>query len=109
MCKETSTNLRLDTGYLDSHTDFGLNTIPNQRILWRNALHCAPVATKGFTGSGNITSLPSLGNLTFYNYGPLGDNPNGINHTYAAQDVESQYARLLSSEIFITSGDYLLE
>lgn len=107
ICRETSKNLHIDTGYLDSHSDFGLNTPPDQRILWRNVLHCAPLVTNGFTSSRNT---PSLGNLTFYDYGPLiGDVISVRNHTYAAQSVESQYAFLLSPDTAANSGYYRLE
>ncbi len=104
VCRKSSTNLRLDTGYIDSHGDFGLNTPPDQRIQWRNVLHCAPLATDGFKGSQNSTSL---GNLTFYDYGPVISST--INHTYVAQSVEAQYAPLLSPDMYITSAYYRLE
>ncbi|OJD39060.1 uncharacterized protein BKCO1_3000121 [Diplodia corticola] len=39
MCKSNDRNLVLDTGYLDSHDDFGLNAPPSQRFKYRNVFH----------------------------------------------------------------------
>ncbi|KAI0458885.1 hypothetical protein F5B21DRAFT_527707 [Xylaria acuta] len=85
ICLNKSGNIRLDTGYLDSHEHFGLNAPRNQRTLWRNVLHCAPLATAGFT-----EVLPP-DNATLYYYG----SHDSINYLYKADSVESQYERVL--------------
>lgn len=103
MCRNISTNIRFDTGYIDSHDDFGLNTPPDKRIKWRSILHCAPLVTKGFTSQRNVSSL---GSVTFYHYGRLA----GLgNYTYAAQSVASQYSITRSSDITMHSTQYQLE
>lgn len=89
MCRSTSDNLRLDTGYIDSHYDLGLNAPPNERILWRNILHCAPLVTEGFTSQ--ITDDASSQNITLYHYGHRFDKGEDIDYLYAAPDVASQY------------------
>jgi len=48
ICKSSSGNLFIDTGFLDSHFDFGRNTPPNRRMQYRRRLHCAPLATEGY-------------------------------------------------------------
>lgn len=106
ICRKPSSNLRLDTGYIDSHSDFGLNTPPDQRFQWRNILHCAPLVTEGYTHSRNTTSL---GNMTFYNYGQVNSGDGAYNYTYAAQAVESQYALVLSKDTFVRFMYYRLE
>lgn len=48
ICLNQDANLVLDTGYLDSHKDFGLNTPPNQRFKYRRVVQCAPLVTEGY-------------------------------------------------------------
>lgn len=48
MCLSQDKNLLIDTGYLDSHNDFGLNTPTHDRFLYRKVTHCAPLVTEGF-------------------------------------------------------------
>lgn len=47
LCINNTTNLWVDTGLIDSHTHFGLNAPPNQRIWFREVLHCAPLNITG--------------------------------------------------------------
>lgn len=85
VCKNASSNILLDTGFLSSHEHFGVNAPPEERILMRSMLQCAPLVTEGFT------SLE--GNYTAYNYGPqLLSSPSVLdNSTYEAESVEQQY------------------
>ena len=41
MCRGTS-NVLLDTGYIDSHSYFGVHAPANERVLYRGTLQCAP-------------------------------------------------------------------
>ncbi|OJD30592.1 cytochrome p450 protein [Diplodia corticola] len=43
----TSSNIRFDTGFLDSHYDLGLNSPPSERYLYRRTTHCGPLRTEG--------------------------------------------------------------
>ncbi|KAF1983251.1 hypothetical protein K402DRAFT_319465, partial [Aulographum hederae CBS 113979] len=49
ICRDSSSNLYLDTGFVDSHTDLGWNAPPEERILYRRVLHCAPLQNEGYT------------------------------------------------------------
>lgn len=51
ICRTASSNLRLDTGLLDSGKHFGLNMAPNERIMFRNVLQCAPLVTEGYSST----------------------------------------------------------
>lgn len=51
ICRYTKQNIKLDTGYLDTHFDMGLNTPPGMRIQLRVVNHCAPLVTDGYTES----------------------------------------------------------
>lgn len=45
ICLRNSTNLRTDTGFLDSHDHLGINTPPRQRFTFRSVNDCAPLIT----------------------------------------------------------------
>ncbi|KAI3339489.1 hypothetical protein F4824DRAFT_487870 [Ustulina deusta] len=49
MCRSNSTNIRIDSGYINSHEHLGHNYPAKDRILARNVFHCAPITTTGFT------------------------------------------------------------
>ena len=48
LCRTNTSNIRLDTGLLDSNDHIGLNAKPEDRVLWRRVLHCAPLVTEGY-------------------------------------------------------------
>ncbi|KAL1854465.1 hypothetical protein Daus18300_011386 [Diaporthe australafricana] len=106
ICRSNSSNLELDTGYLDSHTHFGVNAPPNERILVRRKLQCAPLKTEGYNSEN--------GNFTRYYYGPRYvsvsnsapvDKPD-FNATYEVANLENQYAR--STDMSLLEQSYLL-
>lgn len=86
ICRLQSSNLRLDTGLLDSSEFFGLNSPESQRIFFRNVLECAPLVTEPY--SRNIST--SVNNYTVYNYGP---SWTGLNYTYQVETLDGQYKR----------------
>lgn len=45
ICRHTNGNIRLDTGFLNSQADLGLNTPLNYQFNLRIATHCAPLRT----------------------------------------------------------------
>jgi len=87
MCRTDSANLILDTGLLDSHHHLVINAPPNERILFRQVLHCAPMTTRGYTRS----YTGDHANYTLYDYGSLFWPTNGLNFTYKVKDVQYQY------------------
>lgn len=93
VCRSNSSNLLLDTGYINSHDHLGINAPPDQRILYRQTLHCAPLRTEGH----HAQISRSGGNWTRYNYGPIitevfsADNETVLDYTYSTRSVESQY------------------
>jgi hypothetical protein len=94
VCRSNTSNIALDTGYVDSHFGFGLNAPHEQRFVLRYKLHCAPLQTDGYTGQ------LSKDNQTYvtYRYGGLVDgtteNITVDDYTYVITEVESQYRRL---------------
>lgn len=84
LCRSDDANIRLDTGYIDSNDDLGMNAPEDERILFRAVLSCAPLLTEGF--STNITT--ATGNYTVYDYGNL---TLVHNYTYKVRSLEEQY------------------
>lgn len=90
ICRTNSSNLHLDSGFLDSGKHFGLNTLPTERLLFRSVLDCAPLVTEGYTSTRNTT----YANYTRYHYGStyMGVSslaPDDMTYEYPSRD--SQY------------------
>ncbi|KAF1955428.1 hypothetical protein CC80DRAFT_474937 [Byssothecium circinans] len=89
MCKSQDRNLIIDTGFIDSQKDLGINRPSKERFQMRYVHHCAPIVSEGFKTILNRTdSVPVVqywyGNLT---YGARGVNPNeytGFTHELSA-------------------------
>ncbi|KAH8696936.1 hypothetical protein GQ44DRAFT_733494 [Phaeosphaeriaceae sp. PMI808] len=71
MCVTNSSNLVLDTGYLDSDNHLGLNEGP--RFLVRYIQHCAPLVTSGFSKLNKGSESPPLQYMQYY-YGNSSNN-----------------------------------
>lgn len=84
LCRSDNANIRLDSGYIDSHKDLGINAPENERILFKAVLSCAPLSTEGFSAS--ITT--ETGNYSIYNYGK---RTGGQNYTYKVRSLQDQY------------------
>jgi hypothetical protein len=76
ICKSHDKNLRLDTGYLDSLVHFGINAPPENRFLFRQVSHCAPLKLEGYTKFDNVSD-PANPVMRYY-YGEL----NAVDPTY---------------------------
>ncbi|KAK8135053.1 hypothetical protein PG984_007065 [Apiospora sp. TS-2023a] len=92
ICRDNVTNIRLDTGYLDSNDHMGLNAPPEQRFVWRQVLSCAPLKTEGYK-----TSFTRL-NKTFirYHYGShaaTAPNTTSPSYTDSVPDLPAQYTQ----------------
>jgi hypothetical protein len=74
MCKSDNTNLIVDTGFLDSLTDFGINSAPENRFQLRLVHQCAPLVTEGFTNVS--TGANSTEEFQRYYYGAIGSVAN---------------------------------
>ncbi|KAF1991805.1 hypothetical protein K402DRAFT_321910, partial [Aulographum hederae CBS 113979] len=54
VCRSNNSNLIIESGYLNSHFDFGINSSPEDRFEIRHRLHCAPLAFDGYVRMSNI-------------------------------------------------------
>ncbi|KAI1427362.1 hypothetical protein F5Y12DRAFT_792384 [Xylaria sp. FL1777] len=104
VCRSPSKSIILDTGYVNSHYHLGVNAPPNERILFRRILQCAPLETASFEGPYR-DSLRH--NFTLYNYGPSGYAvATNESYTYKFKDILSQYDGSSGDE---TAGNYVIE
>lgn len=85
VCQSQSSNLILDSGYVDSHFDLGLNSPPDKRILFRCKMHCAPLQVLGYESEFTLNNT----NYMRYNYGP--NNGGKGNFTEQVLTQETQY------------------
>lgn len=56
MCRMSSGNVRIDTGYIDSNDDLGINRPQDERFRMRFVYQCAPIVSKGFKTILNRTN-----------------------------------------------------
>ncbi|KAH8896772.1 hypothetical protein GQ53DRAFT_819035 [Thozetella sp. PMI_491] len=92
MCRSNSSNIIIDSGYIESNDVLGLNTPPDQRMLFRQVLHCAPIIADGYTSNFSSSSR----NYTRYHYGNstlLGQDGNFTTFDFMFQmtDLDFQY------------------
>jgi len=66
VCQSNDGNIRIDTGYLDSHEHFGVNAPEHQRFQYRRVQQCAPLTAENHTVQRNVSSDRSY---TRYMYG----------------------------------------
>lgn len=85
ICRSNASNIRLDTGYIDTSKHLGVNAPANERILFRTILECAPLQTEGYSETIALSS----GNYTRYYYGPKTEGSQ--NFTYEVPSLASQY------------------
>lgn len=92
ICRNPRSALRLDSGYIDSNDDLGLNAPKNERFAYRYVLNCAPLETKNYTshveGFGRGWDRYHYG-MKFL--GPSNNRTASVNYTYETEDLDSQY------------------
>ncbi|KAF2140948.1 uncharacterized protein K452DRAFT_351652 [Aplosporella prunicola CBS 121167] len=80
ICKLDYGNIVFDTGYLDSHFDFGINAPPNERILFRRISSCAPIKTDGYQKP--YQDPETRENYTRYYYTTSSQNEQGSDESF---------------------------
>jgi len=97
MCVTQNANILLDSGLLDSHEHFGLNSRPENRVQWRKVMHCAPLVTEGFKTVTRVNGTNTT--LTRYHYGRttqlyIGDASIPPNMTYEYRLDSEKYEQI---------------
>ncbi|KAI0813452.1 hypothetical protein GGR55DRAFT_703439 [Xylaria sp. FL0064] len=100
MCRSTSDNLRIDSGYISSREHLGINS--PDKFFVRNLLHCAPITTAGYTSQRN----DSIGNITLYHYGSIMTSSGWQDYVFASNSIESQYAFNFSPDYLVFGSSY---
>ena len=75
ICRLNNSNILIDTGYIDSHKDLGMNARPEDRFLYRRTTHCAPLVSEGYTSTINYNNSGIPVPYIQYNYGANGPVP----------------------------------
>lgn len=99
ICTRTNGSLLLDTGYMDSHDDFGINAPSQERWQFRKTVHCLPLVTNDFTSRHNKTPE------RFYRRYHYGNLLGGPNWTYEYPDEYEARKRFNVSQRIV---DYTL-
>lgn len=105
ICLRNSGNLRLDTGPLDSHIHFGMNTEPGRRFTYRRIIECAPLQTAGYTRTNTSSPLFSSQNASLdFMYGKsISQFPGVLYNDFTYQNLVS------SSPLNPDDANYVLE
>lgn len=87
ICRHTTGNIRLDSGYLNTQTDLGINAPIDLQLNIRFINHCAPIKTVGYTTSVQYSTGKSY---IRYFYGPtdvenLSMSDNSTSYTYITE------------------------
>lgn len=93
ICRNNKSTIRLDSGYIDSNNELGLNTPQNARLAVRYVLQCAPLEEKGYTSH----VVENDRGWDRYHYGNVSIGPADDNRAllqdfiYEIEDIKSQY------------------
>lgn len=77
ICHSDFNNLEIDTGFINSNDDLGLNSPPDEQFLWRHIVRCAPIVSEGYKTQGTYPDDDST-RYTRYHYGMAGNLPDSI-------------------------------
>lgn len=106
ICLTNFNNLRLDTGYIESDRDLGINSPPGTKFLYRSLVGCAPVKTKGY--AKGIVAKTYVNQTVFqYFYGELQNYEKNFTYAYAADQFYGP--RFHDGIKASASSDYTLE
>lgn len=101
ICRSNTSNIRLDTGYLDTTRHLGVNAPGSERILFRSIFQCAPLVTENHT---EHVTTPDGANYTRHYYGPPANSAAAHNWTYETPTLESVYSTYTQSDVDPFSG-----
>ena len=76
MCRATVPPYSVDTGPIDTHTTFGINAAPANRVTYRKVSTCAVLNGTGFAKVENITQGDEIEHIIRVSLGPIIDVSN---------------------------------
>ena len=122
ICRNMSGNIQIDTGFINSHFDLGINAPPENRFLLRFVAECAPLLTDRYTRVQKSAAIGTLINILYgptrrdfnsgatYQY-PNATTPNNIDYGIFdyVLDVESTaFGWTPIPELHVTDGDVIV-
>lgn len=105
ICVNQRSNIRIDSGFINSHSHLGLNAPREERTLWRNVLHCAPLVASGFTSPNTVSQT----NDVLFHYGNRTGYSGTLDYMFRAPSLDSQYRAVLSDDTVVTDLSYNLK
>lgn len=75
-----------DTGYINSNSDLGINSPPEDQFLYRSVVECAPLKTEGYSENGTSLERNNTGprQVMSYYYGGVINDPSTPTYQYPA-------------------------
>ncbi|GAW21437.1 hypothetical protein ANO14919_109560 [Xylariales sp. No.14919] len=104
ICLSPWGNIRIDSGFINSHLHLGLNAPIEERILWKSVLHCAPLTAAGFTSLD--TQSPTKDVL--FHYGNISTPLGKADYMFRIPDWDSQYSSTKSDSTLFSDINYKL-
>lgn len=90
ICRHQDRNIKLDTGYINSHTDLGMNAPPSHRAAIRFIHHCAPLIMDGYKRPFNYSN--DISYMRYY-YGNQNNPRKDLNFTYEYEQLSIDQKR----------------
>jgi hypothetical protein len=87
ICRNVSGNIQIDTGFINSHFDLGINAPPENRFLLRLVAECAPLLTDRYTRVQNSTATTLIDVL----YGPTIGSQRNATYQYPNTHPRGSY------------------
>ncbi|KAK3688995.1 hypothetical protein B0T22DRAFT_427069 [Podospora appendiculata] len=109
ICRSENSNIRLDSGYIDSRDHLGLNAPQHQSIQVRRVFHCAPLHTEGYTS--DVAGLNQ--SYTRYHYGyshvpdPIAKGPSNFTYEADTLEVQPQQSFTINGTVDFDESDFL--
>ncbi|KAF2014548.1 hypothetical protein BU24DRAFT_482050 [Aaosphaeria arxii CBS 175.79] len=91
ICKSQTGNIRLDSGFIDSHHDLGINRPQDERFQMRFVTQCAPIKSEGHK---TILERPNDVPVAQYWYGNISYLMSKENYTGFTFEVLNNYTHL---------------
>jgi hypothetical protein len=105
ICRSLKETIRLDSGFLNSHFDLGINSPPSTRFLYRTINECAPLRNEEFTYTDTRLSRKTMQFLYGAGSGLCGKNAQ-LGCTYECS-TERQTGVLPNSEYTLGSVAFI--